>query len=252
MPDDSDMTLRGRLPAQFPLYDDSVEFAAWLDSHQSELDQLSADLEEVKNEIHIGTATGQELDLIGEEYGLLGRRRGRDDASYRSYLMSLIASFQGVGTTPGIKQAVSSGLLVDEDSVRVLEDFAANKYEIELTEWTPHRTGTIRTLADLADPVAIARRDPVHYRLDIGVAGATGSSIEYETRSYVALSAGELPALSEGDIALSRESPSTPTHNVLVDETVFGTAEDTSTATLTSDGVSSSGFGTLSSGPNLA
>ena len=191
MAEDTDQTLRGRLPSLFPLYDDSMEFEPWLDAHQGELDELDEDLAQVKDEIHIGTATGQELNLIGNEYGVLGRRRGRDDDSYRAYLMSLMAFFQGVGTIPGVKQAVSSGLLVDTDVVDVLEDFDANKYEIELTDWTAHETGTVRTLADLADPLAIERLDPVHYLLEGDTVTPTSSGTRVIT-STSGLGTGEL------------------------------------------------------------
>lgn len=166
MPDETDPTLRGRLPTLFPVYDDSTEFEPWLDAHQGELDELDADLAQVKDEIHIGTATGQELDLIGEEYGVLGRRRGRADAAYRAYLMSLIASFQGVGTISGIKKAVSSGLLVDEDDVVIIEDFQQNKYDVRLLEWSAHSGSTVERLADLADPLAI---ELVKVQYDVGV-----------------------------------------------------------------------------------
>jgi len=191
MAEDTDQTLRGRLPSLFPLHDDSMEFEPWLDAHQGELDEFDADLAQVKDEIHIETATGQELNLIGNEYGVLGRRRGRDDDSYRAYLMSLMAFFQGVGTIPGVKQAVSSGLLVDTDVVDVLEDFDANKYEIELTDWTAHETGTVRTLADLADPLAIERLDPVHYLLEGDTVTPTSSGTRVIT-STSGLGTGEL------------------------------------------------------------
>ena len=191
MAEDTDQTLRGRLPSLFPLYDDSMEFEPWLDAHQGELDEFDADLAQVKDEIHIETATGQELNLIGNEYGVLGRRRGRDDDSYRAYLISLMAFFQGVGTIPGVKQAVSSGLLVDTDVVDVLEDFDANKYEIELTDWTAHETGTVRTLADLADPLAIERLDPVHYLLEGDTVTPTSSGTRVIT-STSGLGTGEL------------------------------------------------------------
>jgi hypothetical protein len=197
MPDETNPTLRGRLPSLFPLYDDSMEFEPWLDAHQGELDELDADLAQVKDEIHIETATGQELNLIGNEYGVLGRRRGRDDASYRAYLMSLMASFQGVGTVPGVKQAVSSGLLVDEDTIDVLEDFTTNKYELELTDWTAHETGTISTLADLADPLAIERLDPVHYLLE----GDTVTPTSSGTRVIVSTSGLGTGELGEGTLS---------------------------------------------------
>jgi hypothetical protein len=102
-----------------------------------------------------------------------------------------MAFFQGVGTIPGVKQAVSSGLLVDTDVVDVLEDFDANKYEIELTDWTAHETGTVRTLADLADPLAIERLDPVHYLLEGDTVTPTSSGTRVIT-STSGLGTGEL------------------------------------------------------------
>jgi len=180
---DPEPTLRGRLPSPFPLYDDSTDFENWLDAHQTEVDTLADEIGQVENQIHIGTATGQELDLIGEEYGLIGRRRGRDDDSYRSFLISLVASFQGVGTIPGVKEAISSGLLVDDVDVELIEDFAANKYEVKLYDWTAHKSGTVRTLADLADPLAIARRDPVHNILATAVIGIHAGDVQINSGS---------------------------------------------------------------------
>jgi hypothetical protein len=249
MPDETNPTLRGRLPSLFPLYDDSMEFESWLDAHQDELDELDADLAQVKDEIHIGTATGQELDLIGEEYGVLGRRRGRDDSSYRAYLMSLMASFQGVGTVPGVKHAVSSGLLVDEDAVGVIEDFVANKYEIELTDWTAHETSTVRALADLADPLAIGRRDPIHYHLPTTVARSV-VKVDWSTNDVANLSAAELWNISEGKDRLSSASQ-LPTENRIDGVAVIGTASTKST-TVRTNALSSASMGNLSGGPELA
>ncbi len=162
---DDDTSLQSRLVDPLPAYDDSTDFAKWIDAHQSEFDKLHQSINQTKDQIHIDTATGLELDLIGREYGILGQRRGRDDPAYRSYLQTLVSSFQGVGTIPGVKLAISAGLLIDEDEVSLLEDFSENKYEIELTDWTAHETGTVRELADLSDPIAIERLDPIHYIL---------------------------------------------------------------------------------------
>jgi hypothetical protein len=53
----------------------------------------------------------------------------------------------------------------DTDLVALREDFSgAREYEVELLDsgWVPHRTGTTRELAELADPVAVDRIDPVY------------------------------------------------------------------------------------------
>ncbi|MDY6780069.1 MAG: hypothetical protein SV760_05925, partial [Halobacteria archaeon] len=73
---------------------------------------------------------------------------------------------QGRGTPPGLRRAIAAGLLVDDDDVELIEDFGANKYEVRLLDWTSYKSGTVRTLADLADPLAIERVDPVHHILE--------------------------------------------------------------------------------------
>lgn len=187
-----DQTLRERLPSPFPLYEESTDFEPWLSAHQSEVDELQQEIVQVMKEVHVGTATGFELDLIGREYGVLGRRRGRDDPTYRSYLISLVASFRGRGTIPGVKEAISSGLVVDRDAVELIEDFTANKYEVKLTNWTEHRTGVVHTMADLSDPLAIERREPLHYfvnsvefTFDVGETKLVGINTPSESLSFV-------------------------------------------------------------------
>lgn len=96
-----------------------------------------------------------DLDRIGALFGELGRRRGRDDDEYVDYLKSIVGSFSGRGTVPGIKQAVASSLGTDTDDISVSEDFDANSYQIIFDDWPDHRTGTITTVAELADPSGI-------------------------------------------------------------------------------------------------
>jgi len=169
-------TLADRLPGPFPRYDRDSDFEDWLEAHQDELDQLDQDVEDVKRSLQIAHATGQSLDLIGSDFGLLGKRRGRDDASYRQYLMSLVQAFDGRGTPPGVRTAVAAGVLSAPNDIELLEDFQANTYEVRLTEWVAHRTGALHTLAELADPVAIQRQDPLQYLLGEAIVVATASS----------------------------------------------------------------------------
>jgi len=195
---DTDPTLRDRLPSPLPLYDDSTDFGAWLAAHQDEVNTLGADIQQTKKQTQIAHATGQELDLIGQEYGLIGERRGRGDDAYRSFLISLVASFQGVGTVPGVKEAISSGLLVETGDVVLREDFQANKYEVELHDWTSHQTETVHSLADLADPLAIERLDPIHYVRPEATFGLEPGETTRRTVNTDGLSSSSLQPLSSG------------------------------------------------------
>jgi len=156
--------LRDRLASTFPLYDGETTFVEWIEAHQSELDALDVDVDAVQRSLQIAHAEGQSLDLIGADFGQFGLRRGRNDEEYRAYLQSLVPAFDGRGTAADVRVAIAAGLAIDPDEdVALREDFAENAYEVELHDWTPHQSGTVREMAELADPVSIPRREPVHY-----------------------------------------------------------------------------------------
>lgn len=154
------MTLKERLPDQFPRYDD---FDSWVEAHESEIEHLEADIEDVKKSFQIANAEGQSLDLIGDDFGILGERRGRDDAAYRSVLLSLVQSFSGRGTLSGLKTAVGAGILASADMVTIHEYFDELEYQLELNDWDAHSSTTIRELSELADPSVVNLREPVIY-----------------------------------------------------------------------------------------
>jgi hypothetical protein len=175
-----DKTLSERLPSFFPTHDESTDFYEWLDVHESEIESLNNELEQVKKSLQIAHATGQSLDLIGEDFGLLGERRGRSDTEYQSYLLTLVQAFGGRGRAKDVEFAVSSGLVADESEVEVLDDFANNEYELRITDWTQHTSGIIRELADLADPAAIPLRDPIHNILTTGTPITQTSDVQHQ------------------------------------------------------------------------
>lgn len=184
--DDETTTLRDRLVSTFPLFDSDTSFVPWVEAHQSELDALDVDVDAVQRSLQIAHAEGQSLDLIGADFGRFGLRRGRDDDEYRAYLQSLVPAFDGRGTNRDVRVAIAAGLAIDpEDDVALREDFEANAYEVELHDWTPHQSGTVREMAELADPVAIPRREPVHYisettTLEV-LFGETTSAVMFES-----------------------------------------------------------------------
>jgi hypothetical protein len=196
-----DLDLAERLPEALPAYDGETDFAAWLRAHQDEVDSLDVALDDVQRSLQVAHATGDALDRIGADFGLLGRRRVRDDQAYRQLLQSLVQAYSGRGTPPGVRTAIAAGVLIDAADVELIEDFDANRYEVRLHEWTSHRTETVDTLASLSDPSVIQRRDPIHYVLDAGDAVGSGSSTTSTTTS-VGLSAGDLGGLSTGSFTL--------------------------------------------------
>jgi 3',5'-cyclic AMP phosphodiesterase CpdA len=218
------LSLADRLPSVFPIFDDSTDFATWLEAHQDEADRLEADLKDVQESLQVAHATGDDLDRIGADFGILGRRRGRDDASYRKFIQSLVQAYRGRGTNPDVRTVVAAGILATKEDVALIEDTDANRYEVVLENeaWTAHASGVVRELANVADPSVVQRRDPVHNILSTGAIAVAASPTEISsgttldtggivvdegvaTKESVAvgLSAPELQPLSTDDWVLS-------------------------------------------------
>lgn len=157
------MTLKERLPSTLPLFREQSRLRVIIEAIQSEITELTTDTSEVKDSLFVDTATGQSLDLIGDDFGLIGQRRGRDDAEYRQFLQGLVPVFAGRGTERDVEIAVAAGVTRDPDVVDLRQDFGNREYNVELLDsaWIAHRTGTTRDLAELADPVAVDLIEPV-------------------------------------------------------------------------------------------
>jgi hypothetical protein len=127
----------------------------YLESHDAEFENLGDDFEEVVSIRQIDNAADDELDRIGEMFGVLGRRAGRDDDDYQIFLKSIVQSFAGRGSVAGVRFAAAAGLGVTVDNVQIVEDFENLNYEIIVEDWPEHRGSIVEELADLADPSAV-------------------------------------------------------------------------------------------------
>jgi len=192
------MSLRERLPSVFPLFDDDSRLKVIVDALDDELTELEDDTEDVQDSLFVETADGQSLDLIGDDFGQIGQRRGRNDQAYRQFLQSIVPAFDGRGTERDVEVAVAAGIASSPDDVDLIQDFDNQEYEVVLKNaaWTAHQSGTVRELADLADPVGVDRVDPVHNELPTASVGiGSGSTVinsgtELET-AIVGIDAGD-------------------------------------------------------------
>lgn len=170
------MSLRDRLPSVFPLFDDDSRLKVIVDALDDELTELEDDTEDVQDSLFVETADGQSLDLIGDDFGQIGQRRGRDDQAYRQFLQSIVPAFDGRGTERDVEVAVAAGIASSPDDVDLIQDFANQEYEVELFDWSAHQTSTVHELADLADPVAVDRIDPLFYYSEAAGVGVDAST----------------------------------------------------------------------------
>lgn len=170
------MSLRNRLPSLFPLLQNNATLKTIVDALDDELQELEADVDGVQDSLFVNTADGQSLDLIGDDFGLIGQRRGRDDEAFRQFLRSVVPAFDGRGTEGDVEVAVAAGVATDADEIDLIEDFANREYQVELFDWSAHQTSTVHELADLADPVAVDRIDPLFYYSEAAGVGVDAST----------------------------------------------------------------------------
>jgi len=187
-------SLKERLPEVLPRFRDS-RLATVIEAIQAEFDAFRTDTEEVSDSLFINSADGDSLDQIGADFGVIGRRRGRSDTAYRQFLRSLVPAFNGRGTEQDVEITVAASVARDPTVVDLRQDFVNREYQVELFDWSGHRTGTIRELADIADPVAVDRIDPVFLFSDVGNVVVDGASTEPELKS-VGLSSDRFNELS--------------------------------------------------------
>jgi hypothetical protein len=152
------------LPFFLDRSDESI-LRRYVEGHNEEYQDFSDKLEEVVESRQVDQAEGEELDRIGAAFGTLGRRRGRSDREYRIYLKSLVESFRGRGTVPGIISAIAAGLNIDEEDVEVQEDFQNLEYIVVLYDWTSHRGTTVEELSELAD-ASVSNLKRTVYKID--------------------------------------------------------------------------------------
>lgn len=131
-------------------------FFQYIASHDDEFKGFDEAMRYVEYSRFVSEAQGKDLDRIGEMFGALGARGDRSDDEYRVYLKSIVQSFNGRGTLPGLKFAIAAGVNADPDDVTVNEDFDNNEYELEISNAdSAFLSGVINNLAELADPSAV-------------------------------------------------------------------------------------------------
>lgn len=151
-------------------------FANYIEAHDEKFTAFDEDIIDVIISRQINNARDDSLDRIGEIFGELGRRRGRSDTDYRNNLRSIVQSFKGRGTKPGIKFALSGAVNTDPSTILVEEHFDTLENTITITDWESHNNDTIVTLFNLAKPSVVQLRYPIEYQGGAGVMTMDGST----------------------------------------------------------------------------
>jgi len=117
------------------------------------------------------------LDRIGQVFGEIGRRRGRNDRDYRRFLNSLVPVLSGRGQVPTLKEAVAISLGMDAESIGVDENFQELEFEIILSDfWEPHQGSAIESIVDRARPSGVEHVSTRYQVPDEELLGATDAA----------------------------------------------------------------------------
>lgn len=190
-------------PKPLPRDHDTL-FRQWTEAHQDAGDVRAEDLERVSTTNRILEAQGADLNRIGEQFGRIGKRQGRGDEQYRSFLLSIVPSFQGRGTPSGLSFAVGAGVQARADEIEIVEHFDDLEYSLVIHDWIAHEPSTVEDLADLADPSGVKLRTPVKYQYDTASFGlelgsfAREAAITSPTGKY-GIDAGDTEVIVQGE-----------------------------------------------------
>lgn len=142
-------------------------FSRYVGAHDDEFDKTRTKLNDVISSRDIDQASGADLNRMGAIFGELGRRRGRDDPDYRAFLKSIVQSFKGRGTKPGMKFAIAAGIGTSTENITITEDFTEVGYEIQIDNVdTDFLSGAVNDMAQLADPSGVELLSPPVILLD--------------------------------------------------------------------------------------
>lgn len=139
----------------FVTYRSDSIISRYIEASDEEFKSVDDELNAIIESKFVDFASGDELDEMGKIFEELGKRGGRDDVEYRTYLKSVVQSFVSRGTKHGIKLAVAAATGLDLDEINIIEDFPNSTYEVELPAGAPVAGSTVEEIADIADPSGI-------------------------------------------------------------------------------------------------
>lgn len=189
----------------------------FIKSNSEQMERIDETFEQIIESKFIEHAEGEDLDQIGDLFGPIGRRLGRDDTRYRIYLKSIVQSFVSRGTRDDIKTALSAATDVPKEDITINENFQERQYDITIDAATPITGSLIEDVAEIADPSGVEQlrtrltvpADSMAVSDSFDVRGTTSASSAMGTTdsSQSFQSPPITDTLSNDDSAISNESP---------------------------------------------
>ncbi len=243
--------------------DDEV-WSALLDVFAAEYEELESALEEVLDQRFVATATGEQLDMIGDLFGM-DRRTDESFADFRARVQTGLRRQITSGTIPEIIETLAVLMDVDEDEIQISEPegetltFEARIPATALIDSEVSRE-LMPKLLDEISAVGVNGRSVSFTFVGTGVFVTIGDPVEKKTTNIEGLSSSELNSLSgdwwvpgaydsrtlnAGLFAISADGIENRTIGP-VTGTVTIRGDDAGIATTNSEGLSSSELAALS------
>ncbi len=166
------------------LPDEDTEFEAtyvaepvisrYVSSFDDDIDILGDLIDDSIDSKYLESAEGRELDRIGSQYGAIGRRLGRKDDEYRSFLRSIVETFDATGTKSGIRFVTGAVLEIDPDLVEIKEDFDSQEFSVRVEHPESQvQTTSLNALIDLSSPPGVGISNPptLYLERQVGIRG---------------------------------------------------------------------------------
>lgn len=148
----------------------------YIDSVEDETDDVVSniglgegddDVDGIVGAKYISTADDKDLERIGELFGDLGKRAGRETERYRQYLQSIAKVYTGTGRKSNIAEATSvvvsdEDTTVSPDTIDFIEYFDDQEFSIIINNFSDHRVDLLYDVIDLADPSGVRLRSPLY------------------------------------------------------------------------------------------
>ena len=179
--------------------DDEV-WSALLGAFAAEYEELESALEEVLEQRFVATATGEQLDMIGDLFGM-DRRTDESFADFRARVQTGLRRQITSGTIPEIVETLGVLMDIDENEIRISEPadetltFEARIPATALIDSEVSRE-LMPELLDEISAVGVNGRSVSFTFVDTGVFVAIGDPVENETTNSEGLSSSEMNSLS--------------------------------------------------------
>lgn len=167
-----------------------LKYAEQFDGDVEDIEAIVAD---VVDSHQVENAEGDQLDLLGAIFELVGQRSGLGDDNYRALLESIVPTLSANGTLPGLRRAVAITVGVDESDVVINEDFEKNGYTVDINAPPTQRfSGSVLDgVLDSADPSGVELLKPPILRTTAEVTFDSSSTVS-ETGGTDRLGGGTL------------------------------------------------------------